>query len=144
MNQTVSSGDPQIPRGSPISVPPSGFDIWIDRTFRGLTFGFGWLTILLVGFIAVAVAWSAAPAIQQYGWTMLTTTTWAADKEKFGILPQIWGTLYSSLLALAIGGFFGVSIAIFLTQDFLPQRVEIVFKNIIELLAAIPSVVYGL
>jgi phosphate transport system permease protein len=43
-----------------------------------------------------------------------------------------------------LGGFFGVAIAIFLTQDFLPPKLELVFKNIIELLAAIPSVVYGL
>jgi phosphate transport system permease protein len=47
-------------------------------------------------------------------------------------------------LALLLGGFFGVSIAIFLTQDFLPLKIEVIFKNIVELLAAIPSVVYGL
>ena len=51
---------------------------------------------------------------------------------------------YSSLLALLIGGFFGVMMAIFLTQDFLPPRLAMVFRTIIELLAAIPSVVYGL
>jgi phosphate transport system permease protein len=45
---------------------------------------------------------------------------------------------------LLLGGFFGVAIAIFLTQDFLPPTLEPIFKNIIELLAAIPSVVYGL
>jgi phosphate transport system permease protein len=56
----------------------------------------------------------------------------------------MWGTLYSSLLALLLGGCFGVAIAIFLTQDFLPPKLELVFKNIVELLAAIPSVVYGL
>jgi phosphate transport system permease protein len=52
--------------------------------------------------------------------------------------------MYSSVLALLIGGFFGVAIAIFLTQDFLPYQLQVLFKNIIELLAAIPSVVYGL
>ena len=67
-----------------------------------------------------------------------------SSRQQFGILPEIWGTLYSSLLALAIGGFFGVAVAIFLTQDFLPPRLAAVFRTIVELLAAIPSVVYGL
>ena len=48
---------------------------------------------------------------------------------KFGILPEIWGTLYSSLLALLIGGFFGLGVAIFLTQDFLPPRLALVFRT---------------
>ena len=56
----------------------------------------------------------------------------------------IWGTLYSSFLALIIGGAFGIAMAIFLTQDFLPPNLAQVFRTIVELLAAIPSVVYGL
>ena len=90
------------------------------------------------------VGGQAAPAIQKYGLHFLTSTTWDVNKGQFGVLPEIWGTLYSSLLALILGGFFGVAIAIFLTQDFLPPKLELVFKNIVELLAAIPSVVYGL
>jgi phosphate transport system permease protein len=86
----------------------------------------------------------AAPAIQKYGLHFITSTTWDVNKGQFGVLPEIWGTLYSSVLALLLGGFFGVTIALCLTQDFLPPRIELVFKNIIELLAAIPSVVYGL
>ncbi len=66
------------------------------------------------------------------------------QENVYGILPEIWGTLYSSLLALVIGGFFGVTVAIFLTQDFLPPRLAIIFRTIIEMLAAIPSVVFGL
>lgn len=82
--------------------------------------------------------------MQKYGFNFLTSTTWDANKGQFGVLPEIWGTLYSSLLTLLFGGFFGVAMAVFLTQDFLPPRVEVVLKTIIELLAAIPSVVYGL
>ena len=68
----------------------------------------------------------------------------SVQTEQFGILPQIWGTLYSSFLALLLGGLFGIAIAIFLTQDFLPPRLAAIFRTIIELLAAIPSVVFGL
>ena len=127
-----------------ISKPPSTFDTSLDRTFRGLTLAFAWLTILLMVYLLFQVGGQAAPAIQKYGLGFLTSTTWDVNKGQFGVLPEIWGTLYSSGLALMLGGFFGVAIAIFLTQDFLPPKLELVFKNIIELLAAIPSVVYGL
>ena len=127
-----------------ISRPPSTLDTFLDRSFRGLTFAFAGLTIVLMLYLLWRVGGQAAPAIQKYGLDFLTSTTWDVNKGQFGVLPEIWGTLYSSVLALILGGFFGVSIAIFLTQDFLPPKLELVFKNIVELLAAIPSVVYGL
>jgi phosphate transport system permease protein len=114
-----------------------------DRLFRGLTLAFAWLTILVVVLIIWQIAGAAAPAIQKYGTEPITSDKWDG-KEHFGFLPEIWGTLYSSILGVAIGGFFGVAVAIFLTQDFLPPKWELVLKNVIELLAAIPSVVYGL
>jgi len=135
---------PEPGANTSISKPPSTFDTSLDRSFRGLTFAFAWLTILLMVYLLFQVGGQAAPAIQKYGLGFLTSTTWDVNKGLFGVLPEIWGTLYSSALALMLGGFFGVAIAIFLTQDFLPPKLELVFKNIIELLAAIPSVVYGL
>jgi phosphate transport system permease protein len=100
--------------------------------------------ILLLFYILFEIGKEALPAIGQHGLGFLYSQTWDANKATFGILPQIWGTLYSSLLALLIAGVFGVTVAIFLTQDFLPAALQAVFKSIIELLAAIPSVVYGL
>ena len=130
--------------GSPISQPPSRGDLAWNRTFRYGTYVFGWLTVLLVLGIVFQIGEQAVPAIQTYGTSLLTSTTWDQNQSQYGILPEIWGTLYSSVVGLAIGTVFGVSIAIFLSQDFLPPRVELVLKNIIALLAAIPSVVYGL
>ena len=127
-----------------ISAPPSTLDQFLDRSFRGLTFAFAWFIILLMVYLLWEVGGSAVPAIRNHGVEFLTSTTWDVNAGKFGILPEIWGTLYSSFLALLFGGFFGLAIAIFLTQDFLPPKLEVIFKNIIELLAAIPSVVYGL
>jgi phosphate transport system permease protein len=129
---------------APISRPPSTWDVVSDRLFRGLTLAFTALTIVLVLYIVVEIGGKATPAMQEYGLSFMTSSTWDVNKGRFGVLPEIWGTLYSSVLALLVGGFFGVSIAIFLTQDFLPPAVEVIFKNIVELLAAIPSVVYGL
>jgi phosphate transport system permease protein len=130
--------------GESISSPPTGSEIFFDRTFRAFTRICTWLIILLVIYILVEIGGKALPAIKEHGLGFLTSSTWDVNKGGFGILPEIWGTLYSSLLALIIGGFFGITIAIFLTQDFLPHNMQIVFKNIVELLAAIPSVVYGL
>jgi phosphate transport system permease protein len=127
-----------------ISRPPTSAELLIDRTFRGLTRGFAWLTIALVALLFVQMTITAWPAIREHGTGFLTGTEWSASKNQFGILPQIGGTLYSSVLGVALGALFGVSVAIFLTQDYLPPKLEAVLKNTIELLAAIPSVVYGL
>jgi len=131
---------------SEISRPPTAREILFDRTFRGLTYTFALATVLLLLFIVVDLSTTAAQAISQQGVSPLTGQTWAAGKDppEYGMLPAIWGTVYSSILGVAIGTVFGVSVAIFLTEDFLSPRFTIILKHIIELLAAIPSVVYGL
>ncbi len=102
------------------------------------------LIVALLAYILWEIGKLALPAISEYGLGFITGSTWDGSKGAFGVLPEIWGTLYSSLLALVIGGGIGIAIAIFLTQDFLPPHFAAVFRTIIELLAAIPSVVYGL
>ena len=129
---------------SPISGPPSAVDYATDRIFRGIAAASAFLIIALTGFILWEVGRQAAPAIQAHGLGFITGTDWNVNKGEFGVLPEIWGTLYSSLLALLLGGLFGIAIAIFLTQDFIHQRLAMVFRTVIEMLAAIPSVVFGL
>jgi phosphate transport system permease protein len=127
-----------------VSTPPSRWDYIADRTFRYLAHAGVWLVLGLLALILWEIGGKATVGIRDYGVGFLTSTTWDVGRHQFGILPHIWGTLYSSLLALAIGGFFGVVMAIFLTQDFLPPQLALVFRTVVELLAAIPSVVYGL
>lgn len=137
---------PFIVPAQPDSVckPPSSMDFLVDRGFRALArLGVVVILALLIALV-VEIGGKAIPGIQKYGLDMITGTVWDVNQQKFGILPAIWGTLYSSFIALLIGGFFGISMAIFLTQDFLPARLAAVFRTIVELLAAIPSVVYGL
>lgn len=136
LDQTAQAGS--------VSGPPTSWDDVADRTFRGLAQVSVWLILLLLAFILWSIGGKAWVGMREYGLGFLTSTTWDVGKQQFGVLPQIWGTLYSSLLALMIGGFFGVVMAIFLTQDFLPPRLAQVFRTTVELLAAIPSVVYGL
>jgi len=130
--------------GESVSVPPSRWELFYDQAFKGLTWSCTLGIILLLFVILYEIGKEAVPAMGQYGLSFLTNQSWNANKAEFGILPHIWGTLYSSFLALFIGGSCGVIVAVFLTQDFLPAPLQSVFKNIIELLAAIPSVVYGL
>jgi phosphate transport system permease protein len=105
---------------------------------------FAWSVIALVTFIVLKIALVAQPSVSRFGISLLTETTWDTNRDLFGLFPAIWGTLYSSVLGIAIGSFFGLAIAIVLSQDFLPPAAEKILKNVIELLAAIPSVVYGL
>jgi phosphate transport system permease protein len=130
--------------GDSVSVPPSKWEVFSDKAFRGFTRACTLGVVLLLFYVLYEIGKKAVPAMGDYGLSFLTTHSWDANKGVFGILPQIWGTLYSSFLALLFGGVFGVTVAIFLTQDFLPVPMQAVFKNIVELLAAIPSVVYGL
>ncbi|MDG4576010.1 MAG: phosphate ABC transporter permease subunit PstC [Defluviicoccus sp.] len=127
-----------------ITRPPSSGEYLSDRVFRSLTLVAAAIIIALVVYILWEIGGQAMPAIRDHHVSFLTSSTWDVQSERFGILPQIWGTLYSSLLALISAGFFGLTVAIFLTQDFLPPKLAMVFRTIIEMLAAIPSVVFGL
>jgi phosphate transport system permease protein len=149
-----------------ISQPPTALQRGVDKTFRALCLGFAWLSVFLAVFIVLRIAIAAMPAIRDHGLGFLSGTIWDANQGKYSILPEIWGTLYSSLLALIFGTAFGVAAAVFLSEGFLgslvfailkvfnihfheawgklPGQIENLLRNLIELLAAIPSVVYGL
>jgi phosphate transport system permease protein len=131
-------------RPASVSKPPTSWDYFADRAFRVMAQGAVWTIVLLLAYLLWSIGTKAWLGMREHGLGFLTSASWDVSRQEFGILPHIWGTLYSSLMALAIGGFFGVVMAIFLTQDFLPLRLAQVFRVIVELLAAIPSVVYGL
>src|SRR5262245_52641773 len=111
---------------SPDSIcqPPQPGELIVDRLVRVGTFIFAWSIIALVTFIVLKIAWTARPAAARFGFSLLSATEWDLNRDAFGLLPAIWGTLYSSILGVAIGTFFGLSIAIVLSQDFLPESVE--------------------
>ena len=118
---------------------------------RLLDNGFVWTTAafavgvgLLLLTIAGQVANQALPAIQKFGLGFLVTSRWSVNDEVFGALTQIYGTLVTSFLALLIAVPIGIGVALFLSEDFLPPRVKQPIVFMVELLAAIPSVVYGL
>ena len=116
----------------------------LDQSFIWLTkiFAFA-IAAILVG-IALTVAWKAMPAIGEFGLGFLFTSAWNPVDEQYGALPMIYGTLVSSAIALLIAVPLGLGTAIFLSEDFIPLQMRTVLVFLVELLAAVPSVVYGL
>ncbi len=126
--------------------PRSGTEKALDRGFIWLTRILALAVAGLLLFIAITVGMRAMPAIQEYGLGFLTSSDWnpVEGREKYGALPIIYGTLVSSAIALLLAIPLGVGTAVFLSEDFLPLSIRTPMVFMVELLAAIPSIVYGL
>jgi phosphate transport system permease protein len=114
-----------------------------DLGFRVGTGLFGLLLIVLVAAIGFELARQSILSIQKFGLEFWRTSTWDPVAGDFGALPFIWGTLYSSVLALVIATPVAIGIAVFITE-LCPVRLQQPLVFLTELLAAIPSIVYGL
>ena len=114
-----------------------------DRVFR-IALSLAALAIpVLIGFLVWELYSGSRLAIAKFGLGFLATSTWDPVKDQFGALPLIFGTLLSSVIALAIAVPLSLGVAIFLTE-FAPMVIRRPISFVVELLAAIPSVVYGL
>lgn len=122
----------------------SNLEKTIDIGFRWLTIAFAVGIGLILLTIAVTVAISAFPAIKQFGLNFIIQSSWNPVKDEYGALPVIYGTLVSSAIALFIAIPLGIGTAIFLSENFIPINIRTILVFLVELLAAIPSVVYGL
>ena len=98
---------------------------------------------LVLVLIAAELIANALPAMSKFGFGFLTHSTWDPVSGEFGALPLIFGTLYSSLVALVIAVPLALACAVFLTE-FAPRWLRRPVGTLIELLAAVPSVIYGL
>ena len=114
-----------------------------DRLFRVATGLFAFLVLLLVAAIGFELVKNSRLSIAKFGLSFWKTKVWDPVSGEFGALPFIWGTLYSSLLALIISTPIALGIAIF-TSELAPRRLRTPLAFLTELLAAIPSIVYGL
>ena len=117
--------------------------IWLDMLFRGLTrlSAFGVLALLVA--IIVSLGIGSMPAINAFGFGFLTSTEWNPVTDEFGALVPIVGTLVTSAIALLIGIPVSFGIAIFLTE-LSPRVLRRPLGIAIELLAGIPSIIYGM
>jgi phosphate transport system permease protein len=125
--------------------PPAGLSRvgWGDAAFRAILTAFAAIIPLLFVALVARLAVSAWPTIRAFGYRFLTTSTWDPVANVYGAAPMIFGTLLSSLLALVLAVPLAVGVAIYLTE-FAPTWVRGPVGTLVELLAAIPSVVYGL
>ena len=114
-----------------------------DRIFGWLAKGAALLTLALLLAILTTLTISAWPAISKYGLSFLTSTVWDLVQEEFGGLVMIYGTIATSLIALVIAVPVSFGIALFLTE-LSPTWLKRPLGTAIELLAAVPSIVYGM
>jgi phosphate transport system permease protein len=101
-------------------------------------------TIATLGWMIFEITHQAMPAIRQFGLGFLVESRWVPNREVFGVLPFLVGTAASSLIAIVFALPLGLAVAIFLSEDFLPPVYRSAIRFTVEMLAAIPSVVYGL
>jgi phosphate transport system permease protein len=114
-----------------------------DAIFRIVMFLVALLMVAIVLAMVVALASDSMLSIRQFGFEFLTARRWDPIKGEFGALPFVYGTVMSSVIALVISIPFSLGIAIFLVEQ-APQYIARPVGFLVELLAAIPSVVYGL
>jgi len=114
-----------------------------DAIFRAVIFAMAFVMVLIVGAMIVALASQSMLSIREFGFGFLTGREWNPIKGQFGALAFIYGTIVSSLIALLISVPLSLGIAIFLVEQ-APPFLSRPITFLVELLAAIPSVVYGL
>ena len=116
---------------------------WADSAFALLAHGAAWLTLALLAGIIASLVIGAMPAIREYGLSFLWRSDWDPVQDKYGGLVMIYGTIVTSLIALVIAVPVSFGIALFLTE-LSPAWLKRPLGTAIELLAAVPSIVYGM
>jgi phosphate transport system permease protein len=114
-----------------------------DPMFRALTFIFALAVLAVLGGIIVALVEGALPALSAFGPAFVWTQAWNPVTEKFGALAPIYGTLVTSAIAMLVGIPVAFGVAVFITE-LCPGWLKRPVATMIELLAAIPSIIYGI
>ena len=116
---------------------------WSDNFFRRLTQACALVVLLILAGVIASLIKGSMPAFQAFGFGLFTTQIWNPVTEKFGALAPIYGTVVTSAIAMAIAVPLGMGIAVFLTE-LCPPALRRPIGTAIELLAGIPSIIYGL
>ncbi len=114
-----------------------------DLAIKVLSLFFASIILIIIGGIVYELIRGSVPAFAKFGWGFITTSTWDPVSEVFGALPFVFGTIVSSVIALIIALPVSIGIAIFLSE-LAASKVRMLVSLMIELLAAIPSIIYGL
>jgi phosphate transport system permease protein len=116
-----------------------------DRVFRALTAAAGWATLVVLALIALFLVNEARPAVEVAGWDFLKVWEWQPGNEPpvFGIAAVLYGTVVIATIAIVLAVPVAVATALFVSE-YLPRRISRTFTTLIDLLAAIPSLIYGM
>jgi len=114
-----------------------------DPAFQATATFFAVLVLVILGGVIISLVHGALPAMAHFGWSFLATDSWNPVTEKFGALAAIYGTVVTSLIAMLIGIPLALGVAIFITE-LCPVWLKRPLGIMIELLAAIPSIIYGI
>ena len=138
---TLTAAPPRQP--SPAALASPGRAGRGDRFFRWLSLGCGLVVLLILGLITVSTTGKAWPAFTHNGFEFFTSSRWAPSAGVFGSQAFLYGTVVTAVIALVLAVPLSVGIALFLS-DIAPRRLRRPVSSLIDLLAAVPSVVYGL
>ena len=121
-----------------------GHNSFVDQGFTWLVQGCAVSVVIVLGWIGWVIFRQAQPAIEKFGFGFLWTQNWDIKELTFGALPYIYGTVVSSAIALIIALPVGLAVAIVTSESFLPPWIRSTIAFVVELIAAIPSVIVGL
>ncbi len=135
----LTTGSPDTPRDLKPERPPA------DRVYRGITTGAAMTSLVVMGLIAVFLVVQAIPAFRTAGFSFLTTNDWRPDDDPavFGIASMLWGTFVIATIALIIAVPVSIGTAVFV-NEYLPPAFKKSFVTVLDLLAAVPSLIFGL
>ena len=119
-------------------------NLWLDQVFTWFVSGFAFVTVGILFWLSWTIFEKAQPAIQKYGLGFLGSQDWNVADLSFGALPYIYGTLVTSAIALIIAIPIGLAVALVTSENFLPPQMRSLLAFVVELIAAIPSVIIGL
>lgn len=122
----------------------SSSDKWIDSGFKNLSVAMAATVAIVLFSILLVVFLESKASIQNYGLNFLITSEWDPINNRYGAFTAIYGTVITSLVSLLIAIPLGIGTAILLTEQILPRQITEIIGLMVELLAAIPSVVLGL
>jgi len=145
MSEPHIGNNRQFPHKSEIDITASsGKFAWFDQGFTWLVYGLAFAMVALLFWISFIIFENALPAIREFGMGFLWSQEWNVADLKFGALPFIFGTLVSSALAMIIAAPVGLAVALITSEDLLPTSARSPIAFMVELIAAIPSVIIGL
>jgi len=131
---------PKVPR-TPRVIKPSLEGT--DRLFHGTATSIGMFVLIMTGSIGIFLGYQAIPTLRHYGFSFFTQTQWQPELDKIGIAAVLVGTVEVALVAMVVAFPLALMMALFIS-DYAPVRIKSYLISAIDLMAAVPSIIYGL